>query len=101
MGGMTIAVPLWLLLQRDVQIRSPPPLSRAGFIEIMLPARWLPASYFTHFQATSPFVAGLVHVSSSPAVSEVIVRFCCVPSKFGYVLPSMRIVRVLSGSLTV
>ena len=40
-------------------------------------------SYFNHFQATSPCVVGLVHVSSSPAVNEVIVRFCSVPSRFG------------------
>jgi hypothetical protein len=61
----------------------------------------LTGAYFSHFHATSPLLAGLVQVSSSPAVSEVMVRFCTVPSKFGNVLPSTRSVRVLSASLRV
>ena len=61
----------------------PPPPSRAGFFRICSSRPRRPAAYFNHFQATSPCVVGLVHVSSSPAVNEVIVRFCSVPSRFG------------------
>jgi hypothetical protein len=60
--------------------------------------------YFAHFHATSLRAApddgiGVVHANSSPAVSDVISRFCWVPSQFGNELPSMRMVRVLSPSL--
>jgi hypothetical protein len=45
-------------------------------------------------------VVGFVYPSSSP-VSEVMMRFCSPPMRFGYELPSMRVVSVLSASLTV
>src|SRR5262245_33624991 len=44
-------------------------------------------------------VVGFVYRSSS-AVSEVMMRFCSPPMRFGYELPSMRVVSVLSASLT-
>src|SRR5712691_6657256 len=48
----------------------------------------------------SPFNAVVVYFSSS-AVSEVIVRFCSLPTWFGSVLASRRNMMTLSASLTV
>src|SRR5262249_14379197 len=45
-------------------------------------------------------VAGFVYRSSS-GVSKVMMRFCSPSMRFGYELPSMSVVRVLSPSLTV
>jgi hypothetical protein len=42
-------------------------------------------------------VVGFMYRSSS-AVSEVMMRFCSPPMRFGYELPSIRVVRVLSPS---
>jgi hypothetical protein len=40
-------------------------------------------------------VVGFMYRSSS-GVNEVMMRFCSSPMRFGYELPSMRVVRVLS-----
>ena len=60
-------------------------------------------TYLARFHEASALVpvavAGLVYFSSS-AVSDAIIRFCSVPTRFGKELPSMRVVSVLSASLT-